>query len=196
MSNARLRGIVLPSRILILGPNGAGKSTLARLMGARLGLPVFHLDALHWSPGWVETERSAFREKVAQTARQDAWIIDGNYTRYLDLRLSHADAVIWLDLPRYVYFPRVIWRTIRHYGRERGDLGPGCPERFDARFLADWVWTYPTRRRPEHAALMASLPDGVSAIILKSRAEVSTFTDGLPDSLERPSHNNRRDGTW
>ena len=45
--------------------------------------------------------------------------MDGNYTTHLDLRLRRAEAVIWLDLPRSIYFPRAIWRTIRHYGRAR-----------------------------------------------------------------------------
>jgi adenylate kinase family enzyme len=69
--------------------------------------------------------------------------MDGNYTTHLDLRLPRAEAVIWLDLPRYVYFPRAVWRMIRNYGRERGDLGPGCPERFEPLFFRDWVRTYP-----------------------------------------------------
>ncbi len=42
-------------RLAIVGCAGAGKSTLARLLGQILGLPVFHLDALFWRPGWVET---------------------------------------------------------------------------------------------------------------------------------------------
>lgn len=41
-------------RIMILGQPGAGKSWLARELGARTGLPVIHMDCIHWQPGWVE----------------------------------------------------------------------------------------------------------------------------------------------
>jgi adenylate kinase family enzyme len=171
-------------RILILGPSGAGKSTLARHIGERLGLPVVHLDALNWNPGWVQTEMAQFRERVAEAARGDTWVMDGNYTlTHLDLRLSRAEAVIWLDLPRYVYFPRAVWRSIKNYGRARDDVGSGCPERFDLSFFKDWVWTYPTRSRTRHAEIMANLPAAVRGIILRSRAEVAKFSNDLPRSL-------------
>ena len=177
----------LPKRILVFGPSGAGKSTLARHIGARLGIPIVHLDMIYWNPGWVPVEREPFRERVAAAAAGDAWVMDGNYTNHLDLRLPRAQAVIWLDLPRYVYFPRTVWRMIRHYGRERGDVGPGCPEWFDLPFLRDWVWAYPTHSRARHAALMADLPAGIHAVILRSTAEVKKFTAGLPHSLDRPN---------
>jgi adenylate kinase family enzyme len=92
----------------------------------------------------------ALPREGGEAAAGDAWVMDGNYTTHLDLRLPRAEAVIWLDLPRYVYFPRTVWRMIRNYGRERGDIGPGCPERFDLPFLRDWVWTYPTLSRAQH----------------------------------------------
>jgi adenylate kinase family enzyme len=115
----------LPKRILVFGPSGAGKSTLARHIGARLGIPVVHLDMIYWNPGWVPVEREPFRERVAEAAAGDAWVMDGNYTNHLDLRLPRAQAVIWLDLPRYVYFPRTVWRMIRHYGRAAIPTGLG-----------------------------------------------------------------------
>ncbi len=174
----------LPKRILVFGPSGAGKSTLARQIGKHLGIPVVHLDVIYWNPCWVPTEREPFRERVAEAAAGEAWVIDGNYSSHLDLRLPRTQAIIWLDLPRYVYFPRAVWRMIRHYGRERGDVGAGCPERFDLSFLRDWVWTYPARSRAQHAALMADLPVGIHGIILRSTAEVATFTARLPYSLD------------
>jgi adenylate kinase family enzyme len=174
----------VPKRILILGPSGAGKSTLARRIGARLDIPVVHLDAINWNPGWVQTEVGLFRQRVAEAAAREAWVMDGNYSTHLDLRLPRAEAVILLDLPRYIYFSRAVWRSIRNYGRDRDDLGPGCPEKFDLSFLTDWVWNYPTRSRAQHAQLMSDLPATVRGVILKSPREVAQFEDELPRSLD------------
>jgi len=44
-------------RILVIGCGGAGKSTLAREIASRTGLPLIHLDELHWKPGWVGTPK-------------------------------------------------------------------------------------------------------------------------------------------
>lgn len=176
----------VPRRILVMGPSGVGKSTLARRIGARLALPVVHLDKFNWNPGWVQTEAALFRQKVAAAVAGDAWVMDGNYTAHLDLRLPRAEAVIWLDLPRSIYFPRAVWRSLRNYGRARDDLGPGCPEQFDLSFLTDWVWNYPTRSRARHAQLMADLPAGIRSVILRSRRDIARFEDELPYSLGAP----------
>ena len=98
--------------------------------------------------------------------------------------MPRAEAVIWPDLPRYVYFLRSVWRAIRNLGRERGDVGPGCPERFELSFFRDWVWTYPTRSRAQHAQLLANLPAGTNGIILRSAVEVAIFAKDLPRSLD------------
>lgn len=72
-----------PQRIVILGPPGSGKSTLARQLGARHGLPAFHLNRAYWRPGWIEAEPAAFR----------AWVIDGNDTGTIAPRFARADTV-------------------------------------------------------------------------------------------------------
>ena len=173
----------VPQRILILGPSGAGKSTLARRIGERLGLPVVHLDRINWNPGWVQTETGRFRDRLAEVVKADAWVMDGNYTSHLDLRLPRAEAVIWLDLPRHVYFSRAVWRMLQNYGRSRDDVGPGCPERFELSFLTHWVWAYPRRSRARHAEVLANLSAGIRGITLRSPAEVAEFTNNLPHSF-------------
>jgi adenylate kinase family enzyme len=170
-------------RIMIIGGSGTGKSTLARDMGERLGLPVIHLDRHYWSPGWVKPETADWRRRVAELAAGEAWVMDGNYSSTFDLRVPRAHAVVWLDLPRRVYFPRAIRRLVFHCGRERADIGPGCPERLDLDFLLRWVWTYPTRSRPGALRLIAEIAASTRVVVLRKPREVAAFAAGLPGSL-------------
>ena len=170
-------------RILVIGPSGAGKSTLARDIGAKLAIPVVHLDRITWKTGWVQATEAEVRPRVAEAVAGESWVMDGNYSDTLDLRLPRATAVVWLDLPWRTYVTRAFARSIRNYGRDRADLAPGCPEQFDLEFLFSWVPGYPWRRRGKHARLMASLPPGVRGIALTSVKAVSAFLRDLPGSI-------------
>ncbi len=167
-----------------MGAAGSGKSTLSRTIGASLGIPTVHLDALFWSPGWKATATEIFSARVAAAVAGDAWVMDGDYSNTLDLRLPRATMLIWLDLPRSVYCSRALWRSISNYGRERPDAGAGNRERLELAFFRDWVWTYPTRRAAQRK-LMAELPAQIHAITLRAPAEVSSFVRALPRSLKR-----------
>lgn len=145
-------------RIIILGNSGAGKSTFARALGARLGLPVAHLDALFWQPGWREPEAQAFRDAVARAIEGDAWITDGNFVgRTFDLRMPRADTVIYIDQPTWLCVYRILWRWITAFGRRRPDLAEGCEEHFDPKFFR-WVWTFNRDTRPKVLAAVAAHP--------------------------------------
>ena len=170
-------------RILVIGSSGTGKSTLARAMGPKLGLPVIHLDQEYWQPGWVATEPAAWQARVERLVARAAWVMDGNYSGTFAIRVPRAEAIVWLDLPRHIYFPRAVWRIVRSYGRVRPDLAPGCPEKIDLEFLFKWVWTYPTRSRPRTLNLLASLRGKVPVVVLRTSREVRTFVDGLPVTL-------------
>ena len=131
-----------------MGPPGSGKSTLARRLGARYGLPVFHLDQAYWRPGWVAAPPEAFRAEVARIAALPAWVIEGNYTGTIAPRLAAADAVIYLDAPAWLCVARIVRRTVRHRGGVRPDAAPGCPERWDPAFLRyAWAWNRVSRAR-------------------------------------------------
>ena len=92
----------------------------------------------------------------------------------LDLRLEACDTVAFLDLPRMVCLWRVLRRQLRHVGRVRPELPPGCPERLSWEFLA-WIWTYPSRRRGEILKRLAALDQGKRVVILSSGAAVEEF---------------------
>ncbi len=134
-------------RVLIIGSGGSGKSTLARQTGKLTDLPVLHLDAYYWRTGWKPTPDREWEEKVQELAAGDRWIMDGNYSRTLHLRLPRADTVVLLELPKTICLWRVVSRSIRYRNRTRPDMAEGCPERVSLEFLK-WVWSYPHRSLP------------------------------------------------
>ena len=87
-------------KVLIIGSPGAGKSMLAFELSVKTGLPLVHLDKLWWQAGWIESDREDFDARLAEELEKPRWIIDGNYSRTLPMRLSGCDTVIFLDFPR------------------------------------------------------------------------------------------------
>jgi adenylate kinase family enzyme len=161
-------------RVLVIGCGGSGKSTFAAHLAGRLGLPLVHLDALFWRPGWVETPREQWAETVARVISGPAWILDGNYGGTLEQRLRACDTVIFLDPPRLLCAARVLRRWMRFRGRSRPDMSPGCPERISLAFLW-WVLTYPERRRPEVLRRLSGMRPDQRVVVLRSPREVDRF---------------------
>ena len=161
-------------RILIIGSGGSGKTTFAKELAKRTGLPLIHLDQLFWSPGWVPMPDEEWDALIQRLIAQDQWIMDGNYGRTLPMRFAAADTIIFLDLPRLVCTWRIIARSFRYFGRSRPDVAPGCPERLSWEFLV-WVWTYPSRRRPDILRRLDSLRAEKQVIILRSARDVDRF---------------------
>lgn len=171
-------------RVLVIGSGGAGKSTFARQLGEITGLPVIHLDAEYWRPGWVEPPKAEWAARVAQLAGEERWIMDGNYGGTMPERIAAADTVVFLDLPRTTCLWSVLKRRFRYRGRARPDMTEGCDERLTLAFLK-WVWDYPKTRRP---AILVSLrrarADGTRVIRLRTRKAMARFLAGLADEAD------------
>jgi adenylate kinase family enzyme len=168
-------------RVMIKGGPGSGKSTLARIMGERTGLPAYHMDQIHWTPGWVERAPKDKIPLVLDIVAKDQWVFEGgNSVTYPD-RVARADTFIWLDLPVTVRFARVVWRTIRDNGKVRPDMAPDCPEGFHGETLAFWRWIWRTRHaaRAKLAAIAAN-PGHLTVHHLQTRSQVTAFIASLP----------------
>ncbi len=165
-------------RVLVIGCSGAGKSTFAKRLATRTGLPLVSLDAAFWQPGWVETPREPWRQRVADLVAGDNWIMDGTFVATLDLRLPRADTVIWFDHPRRVCMSWVLWRIATTYGRGRPEMAPGCPERLDLGFLR-YVWTFDTQFRPRIEAALSQHGRHLAPVMFRHDAQVREFLDRI-----------------
>ncbi len=168
-------------RIVIVGCSGSGKSTLARELGQRLGLPVTHLDALYWEPGWRPTSnRPAFDARVLEVVASDRWIIDGGYSTTLPERLGRADTAILMMFPLWQCLWRVLARVVKFRGMSRPDMASGCAERVDWEFLS-YIWNYRRRTLPRLEQAFAEHFSG-KPLRLDRQRQVDTFlqTVGCP----------------
>lgn len=157
-------------RVAVIGCGGSGKSTMSRKLGEITNLPVYHLDALHFEPGWVAMPKDRWVQLQQQIIQEDKWIIDGNYGRTIDIRMNEADTIIFFDLPRWITLYRVIKRRMMYHGRTRPDLREGCPERLDWKFLR-WVWGYRSTQRPDLIKKLESLAASKTIYIIKTNAD-------------------------
>ncbi|MGR3433994.1 MAG: AAA family ATPase [Shimia sp.] len=168
-------------RVMIVGAPGSGKSTFARALAARTGLPVVHIDRIHWMAGWRERPRL---EKVAMASAEQAkprWIIEGGLSATMEDRVVRADTLIWLDAPIGLRLWRVARRMVVHYGRTRPDLPDGCPE-----VLAVHTWeflVYIIRSRRRNRRAMAARFAGFEGrkLRLRGRADVVRFLAPCPE---------------
>jgi len=166
-------------RIIVIGSGGAGKSTLAQQMGEILGLPVFHLDRLHWKPNWVSPPKDEWKAVQEKLCAKNEWIIDGNYGGTMDLRLAASDSIIFLDLPRWICLWRVLKRFLIYRGKSRPDMTDGCDERINREFFL-WIWRFRQDKRPGILAKLSDLEAEKKDFILRNRREVRHFLETLP----------------
>jgi adenylate kinase family enzyme len=182
------------NRIAIVGCSGGGKSTLARALGARLGLPIIHLDVIYWRPGWVEGDLEETRAQVEAAVAADRWICEGNFITASALRFQRADTIVWVDQPRLTCLRRAIWRAMTGFGRDRPDLAPGCPERIDLAFDA-YIWNWDRLTRPRMDAAIAEHGAGARLVRLRNDREVAAWLASVTACQTRsPSSSDGRPG--
>ncbi len=155
---------------MIVGSSGAGKSVFSRNLHQITNIPLYPLDKIFWKPGWEESDKADFREKVLEIAKKDTWIIDGNYGDTIEIRAAEADTIIFFDYPRSL----CIWRAMKRFlkGRlfqvKRKDISEDCEERMNWPFFM-WIWTYPHKGRKKALAQIEAAGFSFEKIIFIKR---------------------------
>jgi adenylate kinase family enzyme len=112
-------------------------------------------------------------QKLKSLLERDSWVMDGNYTASLSLRLEYADTVIFLDRGRVKSLLRCVGRLLKYRGQSRPELAPGCNEKIDLDFLK-WIWNYPRDVKPVVLETLEKQADK-EIIVLKSDNEIARY---------------------
>lgn len=158
------------NKIIVIGCSGSGKSTFSISLQKKTNLPIFHLDNIWWKEDRTHIQREEFDEKLNAICKKDKWIIDGNYSRTLEVRFSSCDTVIFLDYDTELCLDGITKRV----GKHRQDI-PWVEEKLNPE-LVNFVKSFKEVERPKIYALMERYPEK-TYIIFKDRIEATTWLE-------------------
>ena len=159
-------------RIIVIGCPGSGKSTVSRALHTKTGIPLYHLDMMYWNADKTTVERSVFLARLSSVLEKEQWIIDGNYSSTLELRMAACDTVIFLDYPLEVCLEGIKERR----GKPRSDM-PWIETEEDEEFI-NFIKRYNEQQKPRVLALLGKYGDK-NIIILQSREQADAVLSRL-----------------
>ena len=158
-------------KVIVIGCPGIGKSTISRELHKKTGIPLYHLDMMYWNADKTTVEKSVFIERLSVVLEKDEWIIDGNYSSTMELRMAACDTVIFLDYPLDVCLDGIKERR----GKPRGDM-PWIETEEDAEFI-EFIKSYDEQQKPKVLELLEKYSDK-NIVNFKSREEADAFLNG------------------
>lgn len=159
-------------KVIVCGGSGSGKSVFARKLSDALRLPLYHLDNVFWNPDATHVSREVFDRRLDVILGYDRYVIDGEYGRTLEKRITSADTVFYFDLP---LADRLAGAAAR-VGTVRRDI-PWVEERFDPEFEA-YIRSYDAEQRPKTLGLLEKYADR-NVIVFRSRKEADDYAASL-----------------
>ena len=155
-------------RVLIIGCPGSGKSTFARALHMKTGLPLYHMDMLYWNADKTAVPHDVFDACLDRILHADAWILDGNYNRTMEMRFAACDTVFFLDYATDVCLSGIAERR----GKVRTDM-PWFEEKEDAEFTS-FVRNFNSDCRPTILKLLETHPD-LQQFVFHTRDEADAY---------------------
>lgn len=140
--------------MIVIGCPGSGKSTFSRALHQIIGIPLFHLDMIYWNSDKTTVDKATFHHRLSEIMAQDEWIIDGNYSSTMELRMKACDTIMFLDYPQEVCLSGVQERK----GKMRSDLPWAESSEDDEEFIA-FIRDYKSESRPKVMDLLDQYSD-------------------------------------
>ena len=163
-------------RILIIGCSGSGKSTFTRELAKQLDLPVLHLDKIWHATDYSDQAKQSFKQLQLDFINEhDRFIIDGNYSGTMDVRIPHANLIIWLQFPRRVSMYRVIKRSIKRNFRleQRIDMADEFKEKFNREYwkFLKFVWNFEKNSKPRITTALEHKAEDCRVVVIKNKKD-------------------------
>ena len=113
---------------------------MARNLSEKYNIPVLHFDTVQFLPNWeirVQEEKERMTKDFLDA--NDAWVIDGNYSKLsYQRRMEEADVIILLLFNKISCLYRVTRRYLKYKDSTRPDMAVGCKEKLDWEFIK-WI---------------------------------------------------------
>ena len=160
-------------KIIVIGCPGSGKSYFSKKLKDILNYPIYHLDLIWNKPDKTTISREAFDDILNKIFLEDAWIMDGNYQRTLEMRVKACDTVILLDYDLEVSLEGATSRI----GKKRDDM-PWQEDELNEEFK-NKILSFREEKLPEIYKILDEYKDEKEIIIFKNREESNNFLESF-----------------
>lgn len=157
------------NKAIIIGCPGSGKTTFAEKLQKCTGLPLYYLDAIWHKPDKTHIPREEFDERIKEIFITPEWIIDGNYSRTIEMRMQECDTVFLFDLPTEA----CIQGATDRIGKERYDM-PWLETELDPEFEV-FIREFPETTLPKIYSLIEKYKEDKTVVIFKSHEEADEY---------------------
>ena len=163
-------------KVIIIGCPGSGKTTFAEKLRDKTGLPLYYLDAIWHKPDRTHISREDFDDRIREIFAEDEWIIDGNYSRTIEMRLKECDTVFLFDLPAEVCLQGATERL----GKGRYDM-PWIDTEIDPEFKRE-IERFSIDSLPEIYNLLEKHGQNKKIVVFKTREMADEFICNLGEN--------------
>lgn len=156
-------------KIIVIGCPGAGKSYFAKKLHDKTGIPLYHLDLIWHKADKTHISRAEFDEKLNRILNEESWILDGDFSRTLEMRMQACDTVFFFDLPYEVCMQGIKERE----GKKRDDMPWEVAETDDN--LLNEVKKYIPNQRPIIYELIEKYKKEKEFFVFKTRQDADNW---------------------
>ncbi len=165
-------------KAIVIGCPGSGKSTFAKKLSKYTKTPLCYLDRLNWNGDKTAVAREILDERLSAVLQKDEWIIDGNYMRTMEMRMTKADVIFLFDLPTDICIDGVCERI----GKTHEDL-PWLETETDNDFI-NFIKNFRTESLPKIYELTEKYSN-IKTVVFKSRQDAEKYLQAIKKDTQK-----------